>query len=126
MLYKTFVIFNSHEAELKYKSYKNKLTSILRFAKKSILQQNVGETKNNVKGMWTILNTVINKQFNPPTYPAYFMGNYKEICEKQDIVNGFNNFFTNVGPSLAKQITLPKKDVILSIFDYLGKEYVCF
>ena len=28
-------------------------------------------------------------------------------------------FFTNVGPNLAKQITLPKNDV--SVFDYLGK-----
>ena len=48
------------------------------------------------------------------------MGNDKEICDKQDIANGLNNFFTNVGPNLAKQITLPKKDV--SVFYYLGKE----
>ena len=47
------------------------------------------------------------------------MGNDKEICDKQDIANGFNNSFTNVGPNLAKQITLPKK--VVSVFDYLGK-----
>ena len=45
------------------------------------------------------------------------MGNDEEICDKQDIANGFNNFFTNIGPNLAKQITLPKK-----VFYYLGKE----
>ena len=48
------------------------------------------------------------------------MGYDKDICKKQDIANGFNNFFTNAGPNLAKQITLPKKDV--SIFYYLAKE----
>ena len=48
------------------------------------------------------------------------MGNDKDICEKQDIANGFNNFCTNVGPNLAKQIILPKKDA--SSFYYLGKE----
>ena len=77
---------------------------------------NVGETKkNNVKGIWKFLNIVINKQFNRPTHPAYFIGNDKEICEKQDIANEFNNFFTNVGPNLAKQITLPKKVVSILI-----------
>ena len=118
-LYKAFVISRSNEAELKYKSYNNKLMSILRFAKKAYYNKMLEKQKNNVKGIWKILNTVINKQFNPPTYPAYFMGNDKEICDKQDIANGFNNCFTNVGPNLAKQITLHKKDV--PVFDYLGK-----
>ena len=48
------------------------------------------------------------------------MGSDKEICDKQDIANGFNKCFTNVGHNLAKQITLPKKDV--SVFDYLEIE----
>ena len=54
------------------------------------------------------------------------MNNDKEIHEKKEIANGFNNFFTNVGPNLAKEIKLPKNDV--DIFDYLGKKLikVCF
>ena len=70
-LYKAFIISRSHEAELKYKSYKNKLTSILRFAEKAYYSKLLEkQTKNNVKGIWKILNTIINKQFNPPTYLA--------------------------------------------------------
>ena len=57
---------------------------------------------------------------NLDTYLCYISMKYMKICKKQDIANRFNNFFTNVGPNLAKQITLPKKDV--SIFYYLGKE----
>jgi len=39
------------------------------------------------------------------------------MAKKEDIANGFNNFFTNVGPNLAKKIPLPKNDT--SIYDYL-------
>ena len=73
-----------------------------------------------------MLNIVINKQFNPPTHPAYFMGNDKEICEKQDTANGFNNFFTNAGPNLVKQITLPKKKVYILIIWENNLIKVCF
>ena len=74
-LYKALVISRSHEADLKYKSYINKFTSILRFAENAYYSKMLEKQKNNVKGIWKILNTVINKQVNPPTYPAYFMGN---------------------------------------------------
>ena len=41
----------------------------------------------------------------------------KIISKKENIANGFNNFFTNVGLNLAKQIPLPKNDT--TIYDYL-------
>ena len=39
------------------------------------------------------------------------------MSKKEDIANGFNNFFTNVGPTLAKHIPLPKDDT--TSYDYL-------
>ena len=45
------------------------------------------------------------------------MKNNKPISDKKEIGNWFNNFFTNVGPNHAKQISLPD----ISIDDYLGK-----
>ena len=48
------------------------------------------------------------------------MGNDKEICEKQDIVNGRNTFFYKCWTQSCKTITIPKKDV--SMFYYLGRE----
>ena len=71
----------------------------------------------NVKETWKILNEVINKRKNKPTYPEYFIKNNKRISKKEDIANGFNNFFTNVGPNLAKNIPLPKNDT--TIYDYI-------
>ena len=47
------------------------------------------------------------------------MSNNKHITENEAIANGFNNYFTNVGFTLAKNISSPDKDV--SIYDYLGE-----
>ena len=49
------------------------------------------------------------------TYPEYFLKNNTRID-----LYGFNNLFTNVGANLAKNISLPDKDV--SIYDYLEGE----
>ena len=73
--------------------------------------------KANVIETWKILNEVINKRKNKPTYPEYLIKNNKRISKKDYIANGFNNFFTNVGPNLAKNIPLPKNDT--TIYDYL-------
>ena len=82
--------------------------------------------KNNVKGIWKIVNTVINKQFNPPTYPAYFMGNDKDICETQDIANEFNNCFTNVGPKLQNKLLFLKTMYLFFIIWEKNLIKVCF
>ena len=47
----------------------------------------------------------------------FYKNNNKRISKKEDISNGFNNFFTNVGPNLTTNIPLPKNDTI--IYDYL-------
>ena len=73
--------------------------------------------KANAKETWKVLNEVINKRKNKRTYPEYFIKSNKRISQKEDIANGFNNFFANVGPNLAKNIPLPKNDT--TIYDYL-------
>ena len=64
--------------------------------------------------------------YNKPTYPECFIKNNKRNSNKKDIANGFNNFFTNVGPILAKHISLPEDDATL--YDYLErkKEHTMF
>ena len=52
--------------------------------------------KTDVKDIWKILNEVINKRKNKPSYPEYFIKNNKRISKKGDIANRFNKFFTNI------------------------------
>ena len=49
-------------------------------------------------------------------YPEHLINNDKFIGTKENIASMFNEFFTNVGPDLAKNITTP---VGSSVFDYL-------
>ena len=46
--------------------------------------------------------------------PDHFVNNNSN---KKDITNMFNNYFTNIGPELSKDITVPTNAFI---YDYLG------
>ena len=72
-----------------------------------------------------MLNTVINKQFNPPTYPAYFMGNDKEISEKQDIANG-QLFLQMLDPILQNKLLYVKSMFLFLIIWVNHLIKVCF
>ena len=106
-MYTTFIETKLKSDEDKYKIYKNKLTKILRNAEKSFYNEQITNQKNNIKETWKLLNKVIRGTPNPDKLPEMFVENGREIRNKKDIANGFNSFFINVGPNLAKQIKNP-------------------
>ena len=71
-LYKRFLKNRTVESEQKYKPYKNKLTNIKRFCGKEYYSNLLDENKNNIKEMWKILNTIINKKSKNSAYPQQF------------------------------------------------------
>lgn len=104
MLYRQFIKRKSKEAEIKYKSYKNKLTTIMRNCKKEYFRKLLEDNRNNVKEMWNILNSVINNRPKSNDQPKYFIDHNKEESNMSQVVNSFNTFFANVGPDLAANI----------------------
>ena len=51
-------------------------------------------------------------------HPDHFVNNINvNTSNKNDIANMFNNYFTNIGLELSKDIMVPKN---ASIYDYLG------
>ena len=117
-LYKKIIRSRSHAAEKKNKLYKNKLTSILRLAEKSYYSKLLTEKKGDAKGIWKILNNVINKKQGHHELAKQFECNGEMIHDRTVIANEFNTFFANVGPNLA--MTIPVIDNGPSIHDYLG------
>lgn len=103
-LYKKLIKNRTSEAELKYKKYKNKLTSILREAKKDYYAELLNSKRNDIQGIWNTLNNVMGRGFCGSTYPEYFEENGKVIANKNEIVERFNSFFVSIGPELAKKI----------------------
>ena len=57
-------------------------------------------------------------------YREKFNDNGNCITDCKAIANGFNNFFTNVGPSLASKITAPNDNQC--IFNTMGRLYLKF
>ena len=116
-LYKRFLKDRTTENEMKYKAYKNKLTSIKRYSEKEYYSRLLEKNKNDIKATWKTLNKIINKARTTSNYPDEFKDdNGSSITNSNNIVNNFNNFFVNVGPNLAKKIVNDNK---ASIFDYM-------
>lgn len=78
----------------------------MRRCKKEYYNKILEINKNNMKGLWNTLNSIIRNETKNKnkSYPEYFIDKDKIIKNKEDVVNGFNNFFVNVGPNLAKII----------------------
>ena len=87
----------------RYKTYKNKLTSILKEEEKLYYQSQILANENNLKKVWTIIKRVKNKRRNVKTSDEFIQNN-KVITDPQEITNGFNDYFMNVGPGLASKI----------------------
>lgn len=105
-LYKVFIKSRTENAEKRYKSYKNKLINKLRQAKKEYYNRILHENKNNIKATWKILNKVIGNKTETTELPNYFFKNDLVIENEAEMVNELNNFFVNIGPNLANEITV--------------------
>ena len=116
-LYKQFLKFRTKQAEEKYKRYKNKLVSILRLAEKQFYNNKLLLYQNDLKNTWRILNEITKRKNISSLMPDEFIDGTNIITDKQKIVNHFANFFTNIGPTLAKKIkSCPNK----TFSDFMG------
>uniref|UniRef100_A0A8C6VZ07 Reverse transcriptase domain-containing protein n=1 Tax=Nothobranchius furzeri TaxID=105023 RepID=A0A8C6VZ07_NOTFU len=119
-LYKIFLTNGTKENEDKYKKYRNRLTTILRYEKKSYYEKLLQKSQNNIKPTWSVLNKIIKNQ-NNICFPTCIVkeGNVA-IKNIESIVNEFNDYFVNVGPNLAKEISVPGRhdDKFLNFTSY--------
>ena len=76
LLYKHFLTSRCSTSEIRYKTYKNKLTSILRYCEKQYYSDLLKANKNNMKETWKIINDLLNKKSSTrSSYPTEFMKN---------------------------------------------------
>lgn len=53
---------------------------------------------------WQTIREVIGSKKNKEEVPSFFRENGNIISDLTDITNGFNNFFSGIGPELANAI----------------------
>ena len=88
--------------------YKNKLTSILKEAEKVYYQTEIISNKSNLRKVWAIVKQVINKT-KTSRISDKFIHNKTLLSDPVNIANCFNNYFINIGPTLASK--LPKENI---------------
>ena len=103
-LYKKFIISRSPDKERQYKIYKNKLTNLIKIAKKTYYEDKFETAKNDHKTTWKLINEVINKRRTKTSLPSSFISNNTLLSDPKDIANRFCKYFANIGPDLASKI----------------------
>ena len=83
---------------MKYKTYKNKLTTILRISDKQYYNKIFVQEKNNMKGTWAILNNIIKKGHQAPSYPQEFVDNGSVVKKQYGYSKWFQQFFCRHWP----------------------------
>ena len=88
----------------KNQAYRNKLNSLLRYAERDHYSVLLEQNKCNLRKAWSVIKSVINKTKHNHTSCNKFLINDKISSDNNDIAKHFNDFFVNIGPSLAKNI----------------------
>ena len=86
-----------------YKIYLNKLTKLKRIAKKNYYQKEIH--KQDESKQWKIINEILGHKKNKHKIVSTITDvNNRIVSENTEICNIFNNYFTNVGPSMDAKI----------------------
>ena len=116
-LYHRYTKINSVKSEILYKSYKTKLTQILKQQKKSIIKICLEIYTDNMNKSWGIIKRLINRNQVQSYQTKFRLADVQIINDKFAIAKHFNHFFTNIDPNLAKGI--PKVDI--DPLSYMGE-----
>ena len=100
-LYRNYIRQRTKEDEDKYK---NKLISIIRISRKEYYKNKLDHNKDNIKGIWNILNSIIRDGVKQNSLPKYFKEDDIENYNMEEVADRFNHFFVNVGPDLESKI----------------------
>ena len=95
----------SNYNECRHKNYKNKLIANLRQSKKDYFSGLINMHSKNLNEIWEITKTITYKNRQSISIPNSFKNADETPIGEHDIADAFNNFFTNIGLILSKQIT---------------------
>ena len=90
--------------EINLKTYNYILKKSIRSAKIHYYKYQFEKYKQDTRKTWSTIKFIINKGKNSSDFPSYFMLDNNKITDNRRIADGFNKFFTNIGPTLSKQI----------------------
>ena len=102
--FKRKAILTNHENDwLNFKTARNKVNIELRSAKKDYYSSKIAGQKINPKKAWKSINNLLGRQ-NKPTVVNEINVGEENLTGPEHIAEGFNEYFSNIGPDLARKI----------------------
>ena len=98
----------------KFKEYKRHYRSVIRRARLVYFENKFDEYSNNMKQTWNTIKEVINSKKPKESIPSLFLHDGKVFNGLDEITEGFNTYFVNIGSELASAI--PNSDTSFSSF----------
>ena len=98
---KNFIKLPSKQNEYKYKTYRNNLYHLVRKANKNFYKKKFNDPKSNLEQTRQTLDEILSRLKYKTALPRDFLNNGKVISDHLEFANQFNEYFINVGPSLA-------------------------
>ena len=110
-------LFNSHKTKEKlfskrkryptdknidaFKNYNTLYNKIRRAAKKLYFEKQFTNFEHDIKNTWSVIKELLGIKKQKDQIPDFFRENGNIINNNLDISNGFNTFFSQIGPKLA-------------------------
>jgi hypothetical protein len=91
------------------------LKSLLVKAERDFYSSKIINCQNDCKKSWQIINRLLNKRVQMSVPSTEFYLNKRLLTDKQLVVENFNDYFVNIGKSLAEKIPEPKKEFVYYI-----------
>jgi hypothetical protein len=119
-LYKKWLITKCEDDKLRYLEYKRIYSRLIKKAEKDFYREKFNKRLNDSKSIWNQINKLCSyKTCKSKNSVNKLKENGQIITDKVQISNAFNKFFSEVGSSLACQLSLPK-DPLNNFKKYLG------
>ena len=91
------------------KIYNGYLNHCIRAAEKEFYHNEFNKHKNDIRKTWETLKEIINKKTFKSDLPSRFIHEGIEVIGPKNVADKFNEYFTEIGPKLAKPIDTANK-----------------
>ena len=99
-----------NEAQIKYKQYRNLLSTLMKESKKSYFTNYFQNNLNDLKSTWKGIKNLISLKELPNVAPSNIFDNGRSLTEPQEIANAFNKYFVNVATDIQSSIRYSKNN----------------
>jgi hypothetical protein len=102
-LYRSYISNPSLENKSRFTTYRNKLKSLLRIAEKQYYAELFTSCKDDLAATWKNIKSILHG-LEVSELPKMFLQDGKPVLGSKNIADSFNDYFTNIGSTLAAKI----------------------